>query len=82
MKSLETAKAETLSLLAKQLDRPADTIKETDQITNLADDSIKLFEILTAFESHYQIKASYQDVLRLNTVLDIAEYIFQQTTNK
>ena len=79
MKNLETALSETISILSKQLNIPVENITEVDLISDLADDSIQLFEILTAFENHYHTKVSYEDVVGLETVLDIANYVQQKT---
>lgn len=79
MKNLETAVAEVIDIIWKQLDIPKENIQGENLISDLADDSIQLFELLTAFENHYQIKASYDDVIKFETVLDIAKYVQEKT---
>ncbi|QQR64559.1 acyl carrier protein [Candidatus Kaiserbacteria bacterium] len=62
-------------LISETLECHVDTIDETHLIAELSEDSIQLFELLLAFERKYAVQTSYEDVLTLNTVGDIAQYV-------
>jgi acyl carrier protein len=79
MKNLEQCLVEVIEIFSKQLNKPKEQINEQDTIADLADDSIQLFELLTAFENHYQLRASYADVINLETVLDVAKYVQEKS---
>ncbi len=67
--------AETITFIADQLDIPPQNITATSNVADLVSDSIKLFELLVAFEQKYQTKVSYEDVVNIHTVDDIVQYI-------
>lgn len=75
MKSYAEIKDEVVALIAQSLGMDAQTITEESGIADLSKDSIQLFELLLAFERVYDTKATYEDVVRLNTVRDIIEYV-------
>lgn len=75
MKPYSDIIAEVKLLIAETLGRDVTTIHESHAIAELSQDSIQLFELLLAFERQYAIETSYEDVLTLNTVGDIATYV-------
>ena len=75
MKPYSEIAIEVKNLIATTLGQHIDTIDESLAISDLSQDSIKLFELLLAFEKQYAIETSYEDVLNLNTVADITKYV-------
>lgn len=77
MKSLNEVLAEVTTFIADHLKLPASTITDTSIIDDLTNDSIQLFELLIAFERHYNYETAYEEVLNMHTVGDIANYVYQ-----
>lgn len=75
MKPREDIQNEVTDLIARTLNLDATTMTEADRINELSPDSIRLFGLLLAFESHYDIETAYDDIVVLNTVGDIVSYI-------
>ncbi|MCA9354362.1 MAG: acyl carrier protein [Candidatus Kaiserbacteria bacterium] len=75
MNSYEEVVCEVKQLIATKLGHTIEHIKPSSLITDLTVDSIQLFELLIAFEQHYQLQTAYEDIAHINTVGDIAQYI-------
>ena len=71
----EAIKGDAYALIAETLGISPEVITDESKINDLSEDSIKLFELLLAFEKRYQIKTSYEDIIRLVTVGDIISYL-------
>lgn len=66
---------EVRALIATVLKVPEEKVVATKSIADLSEDSIKLFELLLAFEKHYKMETVYEDIISLETVQDIIDYI-------
>lgn len=75
MNSSESIKNEVVGLIAKTLHKNAASILLSDTLSALAEDSLKLFELLIVFEKYYGEEVSYDDVIKLETVGDVVSYI-------
>ncbi len=75
MKSHEDIRQEVYDVIARALRIDSGGITEASVVADLSADSIQLFELLLAFEKHYEIETSYDDVVRLHTVDDIIKYV-------
>ncbi len=69
---------EAVTIIGETLHVPKETITEKQSINSLSEDSIRLFELLLAFEKKYHIKTTYEDVINLETVGDIVAYLVKQ----
>jgi acyl carrier protein len=47
-------------------------------LEDLAEDSIKLFELVLAFEKEFGMKAKYEELISIETVGDIVAYLEKQ----
>ena len=75
MKSYADISAEVKEFIASTLGSSLKHLNDACAITDLTTDSIQLFELLLAFEQYYQLETTYEDVVQLNTVGDIVDYI-------
>ena len=75
MKTHPEVQNEVHELISRVLKQNQEAITDESRITDLSEDSIQLFELLITFEKFYEMSASYDDVVRLNTVGDIVSYI-------
>lgn len=64
-----------IAFTATQLGVSEGEVTALSNISDLTSDSIKLFELLVAFESKYGIKVSYDDLVHIHTVEDIVRYL-------
>ena len=77
MKSRDEIFTEVVSVIATALNRPAEGMSEESKIAELSADSIQLFELLLAFEKHYEMETAYDDVVNLHTIGDIIDYLLR-----
>ena len=82
MKSDEEIKQEVRDLIAQTLNLSLEAVTETSTLSDLAADSIQLFELLIAFEKKYEMTATYEEVIDLNTVADVISYVAKVKYNK
>ena len=82
MKSDEEIKQEVRDLIAQTLNLSLEAVTETSTLSDLAEDSIQLFELLIAFEKKYEMTATYEEVIDLNTVADVISYVAKVKYNK
>jgi acyl carrier protein len=75
MKSENEIKVEVKNLIAEVIGIPSEEVSIEHKIEDLSDDSIQLFQLLVAFEKFYQTEASYEEVMKLETVGDIVSYV-------
>lgn len=73
---------EVIDVIAETLKRNQNEILLTQKIADLSEDSIQLFELLTAFEKRYETTVTYEEVVKLNTVADIVAYVHKKTGTK
>lgn len=76
MKSLEDVYTEVAFFISKQLNSTASDINADSLISELTNDSIQLFELLIAFEKHYEVEMVYEDIVNMHKVGDIVDYVF------
>ena len=75
MKSYDEIADEVKKFIAEKLQFPSHDITTQSSISDLATDSIQLFELLLAFEQRYQFQTAYDDVVGLETVDDVTRYV-------
>lgn len=75
MKSYREVYEEVNQLISQKLHLPQHNLTEATAVIDLTADSIQLFELLTTFEQHYRLETTYNEVVNLHTVGDIARYI-------
>jgi len=63
------------TIVEKTLKKQPQTVGRSDDVAELCDDSIQLFELLTAFEEAFETETTYEDVVKLKTVQDIFDYL-------
>lgn len=64
-----------LGIISRTLGVPQDSIKPEDRLVDLAPDSIKLFELLIAFEKEFDRQVDYREVASIETVAQVFAYI-------
>lgn len=77
MKSRDEVLDEVKTLIAETFALDPETLAPENKIAELSKDSIQLFELLLAFEKHYEMETTYDDVVRLHTIDDIVEYLMR-----
>ena len=75
MKDSDEVYTEVKEFIAAHLHLSTQKIEPQSEVVNLTNDSIQLFELLIAFEKHYELEVAYEDVMNLNTVKDIGHYV-------
>lgn len=63
-----------ITLIAKTLHQEKAMIHLTTKIEDLAEDSIALFGLITAFEKEFELEVNYENLLDIETVGDIIRY--------
>lgn len=63
------------SLISTTIHIPKENIRLENNIATLCVDSIHLFELLMSFENAFGVQAEYEDVIGLETVQDIIDYL-------
>lgn len=66
---------EVITLIATSLGTSESMITEDSVIADLSRDSIQLFELLLAFEKAYELETAYEDVVKMQTVQDVVNYV-------
>jgi acyl carrier protein len=66
---------EIIKLIALNLDLPTEDVKPESEIRDLTEDSLDLIELILALEDRFEIDIPDEELNRLITVKDIAEYI-------
>jgi len=82
MKTYDEIFLEVQNLIAYNLNLPLSAVEPHSNIGDLATDSIKLFELLTAFESFYEMEFAYQDIADVDTPQDATHYIARVKYNQ
>lgn len=72
---MNTLDEKVIGLIAEETGRQKESIGMNDKIEDLADDSIRLFSIVTRFEKEFGMKAKYEDLIHIETVSDIVSYL-------
>ena len=75
MKNPEEISHEVKTIISDSLSIPFEQVSELSAIADLSADSIQLFELLLAFEKFYHVETSYEDIVHLNTVHDVVQYV-------
>lgn len=75
MKGFEEISEDVRAFIGRTLEIPAESIASTSAINELTEDSIKLFELLLAFEREYKIETAYDDIIKMHTVGDIIHFV-------
>jgi len=68
-----------LSLIADTLDIPQEGLTRESKLDDIAQDSIKLFELLSVFERKFDRSVFYDDIVHIETVGDILDYVEKVT---
>lgn len=74
MKSYEEIYQEVTTIITQKIS-DSRKIQPNSSLYELTTDSIQLFELVIAFERHYRMEASYDDIINIATVADIARLI-------
>lgn len=69
-----TVTEKVIGIIGEMLQISRDDIKEEDLISDLAHDSIKLFELFIRFEKEIGEPLSYEDVMHIETVGDVIAF--------
>lgn len=77
MKSYEQIYQEVVDLIAAKISTR--DIAPHSSVFELATDSIQLFELVMTFEERFKITASYEDMMSVKTVNDVAHLIHRKT---
>jgi len=72
-KTREEITIEVIGLIESELGISG--IEESHNIGDLSKDSIQLFELLLALQAFYKVEVLYEDIVNLNTVEDIIQYV-------
>ena len=70
----QTMEQRVMVLVAETLHQKVEDITLATRIEDLAEDSIALFGLITAFEKEFNLEANYEDLLEIETVGDIIRY--------
>lgn len=62
-------------IVARTLALEVEKIKLEDRIEDLTEDSIQLFELILAFEKEFKAEADYTELMEIETVEDVVEYL-------
>lgn len=63
------------TLVSKVTGKEAESIRPEMKIDDLVTDSIELFRLIMAFEDEFQQRADYKELMKIETVADIIEYL-------
>jgi acyl carrier protein len=66
---------EIIKLIAVNLDLQTEDVKPESEIRDLTEDSLDLIELILALEDRFQIDIPDEELNRLVTVKDVADYI-------
>jgi acyl carrier protein len=66
---------EIIKLISANLDLPTEDVKPESEIRDLTADSLDLIELVLALEDRFEIDIPDEEINRLVTVKDIADYI-------
>ena len=62
-------------IISANLDINLDKINLSSKIEDLSQDSIRLFQLIIAFEKEFKHQVRYEDLMQIITVRDIIDYI-------
>lgn len=62
-------------LIARILKKEPGDIALTTKIDDLAEDSIALFTLISAFEKEFSVETEYKELINIETVGDIVHYL-------
>lgn len=62
-------------LIARILKKEPGDIALTTKIDDLAEDSIALFTLISAFEKEFSVETEYKELINIETVGDIVRYL-------
>jgi acyl carrier protein len=63
------------TLIAQSIDKAPHEISMDMRIEDLSRDSIQLFEIIMLFEREFATKVMYEDLVQIEYVRDIVDYV-------
>lgn len=63
------------SEIAKMLEKPEDTISETQSLSDMGLDSLQALQLLVLLERAYRIHIPEEDIAKFTTVTDVAQVI-------
>ncbi len=75
IKFKEEAEVRVRALLAQSLDKAPHEVSMNMRIEDLSRDSIQLFEIIMLFEREFDAKVTYEDLVQIEHVCDIVDYV-------
>lgn len=55
-------------------------LSHTARLEDIYRDSLELFALISAFEAEFSLKASYTELMHIETIGDIVSYVRQKTT--
>jgi acyl carrier protein len=82
MKNEQTIEEHVLSIIVDVLSVDPQNVQPDKKIADLTTDSIQLFELLLALERTFNSKAKYEDIVQIQTVQDIVDYLSKDITSK
>ena len=65
---------EVIAFISETLSVAPEAVSTNSLLSDLSEDSIKLFELLIAFEQQYEVETEYEEVVNLHTVGDVIAY--------
>lgn len=67
--------------ISENLKIPKENIRLDSKIEELSKDSIELFNLIIAFEDKFKTQVDYEELVEINTVSDIVNYIDKKNQN-
>lgn len=71
----ETIESQVLAIVSRVFGKPLETLDLSLRIDDLAEDSIAMFGLITAFEEAFHMEAKYTDLINIETLGDIVIYL-------
>ncbi len=64
-----------LTLISTTTNKDRSEISLSSRVEDLSHDSLELFSLISTFEREFSLKAAYHDLLQIETVAHIIEYL-------
>ncbi|MDD2766508.1 MAG: phosphopantetheine-binding protein [Candidatus Moranbacteria bacterium] len=71
----ETTESRVLAIVSRVFNKPLKDLDFSLRIDDLAEDSIAMFSLITAFEEAFHLEANYIDLINIETLGDIVTYL-------
>lgn len=78
----QNTETRVIALIAEILHKNPQDIDLSQKIDDLAQDSIELFGLITAFEDAFGVETEYDELIHIKTVGDIVTYLDEHTNKK